>query len=103
MQKAVGISERIKVCSRSNPFALPWTKIIDSFIGFKVGIWVGIYHAAKNPDSRLFQKGPDARRAKNRRAEAYLLIRWSEAIERNEQVGLFQQPVMIRQKEHNHE
>src|SRR4030095_6383173 len=27
------------------------------------------------------QKGPDARRARNRRAEAYLLIRWSEAIE----------------------
>jgi len=56
MQKAIGIPERIKVSSRSNPFALPWTKIIDSFIGFKVGIWVGIYHAAKNPDSRLFKK-----------------------------------------------
>ena len=27
------------------------------------------------------QKGPNARRARNRRAEAYLLIRWSEAIE----------------------
>ena len=38
MQKAIGIPERIKVCSRSNPFALPWTKIIDSLIGFKVGI-----------------------------------------------------------------
>jgi hypothetical protein len=84
MQKAVGISERIKVCSRSNPFALPWTKIINSLIGFEAGIWVAIYHAVKNPDSRLFQKGPDARRAKNRRAEAYLLIRWSEAIERND-------------------
>jgi hypothetical protein len=30
------------------------------------------------------QKDSDARRAKNRRAEAYLSLRWSEAIERNE-------------------
>jgi hypothetical protein len=27
------------------------------------------------------QKGPDARRARNRRVQAYLLIRWNEAIE----------------------
>jgi hypothetical protein len=38
------------------------------------------------------QKDPEARRARNRRAEAYLLIRWSETIERNEAYGLFQQP-----------
>ncbi len=35
------------------------------------------------------QKGPDARRARNRRAEAYLLIRWSEVIERNKAGGPF--------------
>ena len=30
------------------------------------------------------QKDSEARRAKNRRAEVYLAVRWSEAIERNE-------------------
>jgi hypothetical protein len=40
------------------------------------------------PDETLVlqaaQKDSEARRAKNRRAEAYLPVRWSEAIERNE-------------------
>jgi len=33
---------------------------------------------------RLVKKISEARRAKNRRAEAYLAVRWSEAIERSE-------------------
>ena len=41
------------------------------------------------PWFQAVQKGPNARRARNRRAEAYLPIRWSEAIERNEAVGPF--------------
>jgi hypothetical protein len=34
---AVGKPERIRVCSRSNPLAPPWTMIIDSLIGFEAG------------------------------------------------------------------
>jgi hypothetical protein len=52
----VGKPERIKVSSRSNPLALPWTKIINSFIGFEAGIWVVFIALLKNPDSRLFKK-----------------------------------------------
>jgi hypothetical protein len=53
---AVGEPERIRVCSRSNPLALPWTKIIDSLMGFEAGIWVVFIALLKNPDSRLFKK-----------------------------------------------
>ena len=45
--------------------------------------------AVEKPESRLFKKGPEARCATYRRAEAYLLIRWSEGIERNEAGGPF--------------
>ena len=39
-----------------NPLALPWTKIINSPIGFKVWIWWIFITLLKNPDSRLFKK-----------------------------------------------
>jgi hypothetical protein len=42
----------------------------------------------KNPATRLFKK-VQMRGARNRGAEAYLLIRWSKAIERNEAGGPF--------------
>jgi hypothetical protein len=53
---AVGKPERIKVSSRSNPLALPWTKIINSLIGFEAGNLSGYLSLLKNPDSRLFKK-----------------------------------------------
>ena len=50
----------------------------------------------KNRGYRLFKEDQMRGARENRRAEAYLLIRWSEAIERNQVGGLFQQPVSFR-------
>ncbi|MEK6563226.1 MAG: hypothetical protein AABZ59_08600, partial [Candidatus Binatota bacterium] len=38
---------------------------------------------------RPVKKVPDARRVRNRRAEAYEGVRWSETVERNEADGPF--------------
>jgi len=49
----------------------------------------GVSRVLKNRDSRLFKKDQMRGARENRRAEAYLLIRWSEAIERNQADGPF--------------
>jgi hypothetical protein len=41
---------------------------------------VNSFHAVEKRDSRLFKKAQMQGARKNRRAEAYLLIRWSEAM-----------------------
>ena len=42
------------------------------------------HEVLRRDTSRLLKKISEARRAINRRAEAYFAVRWSEAIERNE-------------------
>src|SRR6185312_10242828 len=55
------------------------------------------WQAAEKSLSQAAQKDPEARRAINRRAEAYLSVRCSEAIERNEAYGSFSAACQIKQ------